>query len=469
MHKLKWLYIIAAFFALTIEFNGNTFKLVSREAFESFQKDSESLSVGRMFRSEKEGAFSYSGFLGWNHPYRPTTGKNAPVYARFDGWGYELPGLPDKFSYQYYALENRLKVDDYEMYFSQSGGQSFIYHLMGNVSGTSGDRLVSWCRMLNAAFTAFVICCFLYWGRQKFGLFPSLFSFLILFTAPWLILFANNMLYVTGLFFLPMVCNLFYLEYCSRQNRQRNSAILWLTAGTVFLKCIVAGFDFIIPTLVGAVIPVILYGYLERKEKRKILYTAVLSGVGGLFAVVAALALLISQIAHFHHSWQMALDYIINTSERRTYGNQSDLKAIYQASSSSTLPNIWTVYSDAVAINFADIAPLAKIGMVVKIKHFIWAFLLLAMPVQYTPAPDKRQLNALMIATTLALAGPLGWFTIFKFHAISHTHMNFVIWYIPFMLFATLFIGMAVRTYLQTIKKLLFSPQHSTAEPSAEN
>jgi len=469
MQKIKWFYIIAAFLALTIEFNDNTFKLVSREAFDSFQKDSESLSVGRVLRSEKEGAFSHGGFLGWNHPYRASAGKNISVHARFDGWGYELPSLPDKFSYQYYALEKGLRVDDYEMYFSQSGGQSFIYYLIGHITGVSGNQLVSWCRMLNAAFTALVICGFLYWGQQRFGLFPSLFSFLILFIAPWLILFANNMLYVTGFFFLPLVINLLYLEYCYRKTRPGYFVIFGLTAGTIFLKCIIAGFDFIIPTLVGAVIPVIVYGYLGKMENKKILSFTFASSIGGLFAVASALALLISQLAYFHHSWQMAIDYIINTSERRTYGNQHDLKDIYLASADSTLSNIWMVYSNAVVINFADIIPLAKIGLVVKIKHVLWASLILAMPVQFTPSQYSRPLNALMIATALALAGPLGWFTIFKFHAISHTHMNFVIWYIPFMLFASLFTGMALKTYLELLKKLVFPSHYSTGKSSVEH
>lgn len=112
-----------------IEFNYNALQTVNPTFFSGFQKDSESLTVGRIKRSNQEGAFSYGGFLGWNHPDTSMLPKESnPINNRFGEWGYKVPDYPDKFQFQYQALSNDLTVGHYELYYSQTGLQVFLYY-----------------------------------------------------------------------------------------------------------------------------------------------------------------------------------------------------------------------------------------------------------------------------------------------------------------------------------------------------
>ena len=45
---------------------------------------------------------------------------------------------------------------------------------------------------------------------------------------------------------------------------------------------------------------------------------------------------------------------------------------------------------------------------------------------------------AIMILSSLF--GPLGWFVIFKYHTVTHTHMNLFVWYLPTLIFSVIFI-----------------------------
>lgn len=445
---------MGAFLLMSAEFYNNSLKIVNQDFFDWFQKDSESLSVGRLLRSDKEGPFSHGGFLGWNHPFQPSWPKDSiPPHLRFDGWGYIVPGFPSKYFYQYNALQSDLKINDYELYFSQTGGQSFIYYLLSVGFQIPAEKLVSFCRMLNAAFTALVLCCFFGWAKRTVGNIPSFLCFLMILVSQWPIVFANNMLYVTGLFYLPMVLNLLYLDHCRKSQKLNPKIVLLITFFTVFIKCAIAGFDFIIPTLVMVSIPVIIYGYLDNWNKKAAFKLFSLNAAFSILAVCGALVLLVSQLAIFHHSWKTAFDYIVNTSERRTYGNQIDLKDVYNVSLHSSLLDVWNIYANAVVISIEN----AVIPVVIKMKYFLWAFLLAAFFVPYSVDKHKKTLISLLIATGISLSGPLGWFIIFRFHAISHTHMNFIIWYMPLMLFGSLLIGCIMKMGFE----LLLKTRHS--------
>ena len=48
---------------------------------------------------------------------------------------------------------------------------------------------------------------------------------------------------------------------------------------------------------------------------------------------------------------------------------------------------------------------------------------------------------ALMAILWVSLAAPLSWFIIFKGHSYIHTHMNPIVWYMPFMLLGFVLTG----------------------------
>ena len=67
---LSKIILILYFLVLIFNFKTNFLNLVSNNLFESFQKDTESMIIGRLIQSEEEGIFSKSCFLGWHIPVK---------------------------------------------------------------------------------------------------------------------------------------------------------------------------------------------------------------------------------------------------------------------------------------------------------------------------------------------------------------------------------------------------------------
>ena len=53
----------------------------------------------------------------------------------------------------------------------------------------------------------------------------------------------------------------------------------------------------------------------------------------------------------------------------------------------------------------------------------------------------KNNFNALIITFWVSIIAPLSWFILFKSHSYIHTHMNFIVWYMPFALLGYVLLG----------------------------
>lgn len=58
---------------------------------------------------------------------------------------------------------------------------------------------------------------------------------------------------------------------------------------------------------------------------------------------------------------------------------------------------------------------------------------------------DRNNNTALVITTLISILAPLSWFVIFKEHAVVHMILDYIVWYIPFLLYAFAAIGQAIH------------------------
>jgi hypothetical protein len=65
-------------------------------------------------------------------------------------------------------------------------------------------------------------------------------------------------------------------------------------------------------------------------------------------------------------------------------------------------------------------------------------------------APERRTSAALLAATWFSLLAPLSWFVLFKAHSFIHTHMDAIVWHMPFVLLGFAVVGrLAGRTVVR--------------------
>lgn len=448
LHKrLKLVTFILWLSILFLSYAFNAFNIVSQSSFEDFQKPAESLIAGRLVRSEKNGILSDGGLLGWNHPEKELCDtaswqNGTPPFKRFSGWGYKVDTYPGKSDFQFKALENNLATGTYELYYSNPAGQAAVYSILGKLLGIKAYNLIWLGKILNALFSALIMTLFIRWSQLQYGVFVSFVAGLGILLSSWLTFYGNNVFYILGLFYLPFISSVYYL----RKRRNIKAAIskhALLMACTVFLKCILSGFDFITVTLLMGFVPMHYYALLYKYPLKDFSQLFLYSGIGVGLGLVLSLVILAIQISINKGSFSEGMEYIIWTLERRSHGNTGyDIHLVNQdISSFKVIMGYWHTH----IFKFEHLRTLGY--MQIKFREI--CTIIFALSIAFLAfsgwLAEKRKYLALFISLWASILAPLSWFIIFKNHSQIHMHMNPVIWSMPFLLLAFVFIGVVLQ------------------------
>ena len=441
----KYYFFMVTISVLFLVFDRNILRSVEKEHFKNFQWDSQSLVVGRMVRSTQDGIFSFGALLGWNHPTALMSdtlqwSNGAPP---FNGpvWGYKVPGHMDKGQFQYDILEGQSPFESYECYFSNPGGQAAIYSIINTTFNIDPIDTTMLYKSINAFFSALVLGTMVFWIRKVFGAFAGCTSLIIICFSKWMVLFANDFFYVFGLFYLPFVAVLLYLHYAIGAKFYHQSHLLLLIISTVTLKCILAGFDFIIPTLVMAVLPLIFYGIYKQwgYKNTSILFTkASLFALGG---VLLGLLVLSFQIGQVKGSLPDGINYVLSTFNRRTHGEG------FVPQNISTM-EIFHLYWNSKIVNLNHLIN----GATISIKHLVTLFLGCSCFMILWPHRFSYGQNMALISTLwISVIAPTAWFLVFKNHAYFHTHVDHIVWSMPFVILGMVLVAVTCQLVCKAV------------------
>lgn len=447
MQNFKHILFIISFFLLFLSFQYNYFNIIPENQFQFFQKDSESLIVGRMVKSKEEGMLSYGALLGWCHPAKELcdTSKwenEVPPFIRFGGWGYDVKYHSNKFFYQFEAQEDGLSSSAYELYYSHPSAHAFTYSIIERLFRIDGYDSAFWMRCLNSFFSALIFSLLVIWTLETFGLVSSIVLFLCLLFSYWITQFGNNIYHMLGMLYLPFVCSLFFLKSHTGLSRKTIIKHSLLIGSVMLAKCLFTGFEYITVAMTMAVVPMFFYFLLYRYSYKEIVRLFFSSVFSMAIAVVIVLTILVLQISAVKGGVVEGIEYIIWTFSRRTIGTGSgyDMGAIGQSLSVfKVIARYWQV-------------PIFDLSNYIPLKiNFNFCFSLLATCSLFTTFFLKKmrvelrnKQQALILTLWFSFLAPLSWLVVFKNHCWIHLHMNPIIWWMPFLLFGAMFFGVTI-------------------------
>lgn len=429
---------------LFLSFAFNLFHIVPQDQFENYDHFSESLVVGKLTRAKHEGIFTRSGFAGVSYDRntfikagRPTgfPDNSDTVRTSRDKLLNTLLEDRDKNIYNHYFNETYLP-DSYCAYLSQIGGQTYTYSIIDKISPFSHRSNFYIFKWVNALLMALVLICILAWIDRIFGRIPFLVSFLFVFLSPWIVLFAGaagSLWWCIWSFFLPFMVTLLLLE--KRHNGEAISEkkiYMWLFIA-VFLKCFFSGFEFITVPLIAIYCPIIFYAYLEKVSLKSFLLFSAKIGVVALVAVLCYAVILLGQLSFYFGNIGDALDYFIGS-----YKKRADIEGALPVQTISIITK-WYFRDNIFNWGF--------INMSLQPIHFSTFWILvssMALPLVVMYRKIERKYMALMVTTVFSFLCPFSWFYLFKDHSYWHPHFNFIIWYIPTMIFGFAVVGVAI-------------------------
>ncbi|KPJ92280.1 MAG: hypothetical protein AMJ55_10005 [Gammaproteobacteria bacterium SG8_15] len=429
-HKPVVILFLVSLLAMFLSFNFNIFQAVNSDKFDNYQYNSESLVIGRLVKSRKDGVFSSEGRMG--------------RYMGFEG---------DHHLNQTKLFVGDLTGGDYEEYDSQVGIQGILLSQLDVVLEKIGfkpiARLAIYHGIVSLLF-ALVLSTIIVILYFDIGVEASYFLLLTIVYSKWQVYIGNNLYWMMFAMFLPMVVVMIAYKM---EEMGFNVKTLWvslLVMFFVFLKGAM-GYEFISTVLVSMLVPLVYFSVKNSWTMRKLLSRCVVIGLFGLLGFAVAFLLHIYQLTLATDSAEQALSVIQGRITANTY---------YEHELQANLPSFEL---EKVYIFFEVIKEYFLRGggsYRLKIPYLVWVLVFLYITIKvyrdkYELSELKKSnptVNALIIATWFSILAPLSWFILAMNHSHIHTNINIVLWHLPFMIFGFALLGYILRSRIQRLR-----------------
>jgi hypothetical protein len=421
-------------------FDSNTWRVAAEDWFQGFQTDTESHVLGRIVETRQSGIFSYGGLTGWGNT------ESCPQGGCI--------GYP-----QYQAFLQDTRLTSFFPYLSQTGGQAMLFGVLDQALRIPSPAKLALFHGITSLLSALTLALIVLWFDLEFGLVAALFVLGSAVLSQWLTVFGRNLWWSIWAFYAPMVSVAFYLRRLARPPRWFSFGLVVFAA--VVLKCMINGFEYITTTLLMSLVPLVYYALARRWSLRATAAGLLAAGAASLAAVLVSAAILSLQIAAVEGSFADGLNQILFALGKRTYGDPALFPQDYRASLQASLPDVMVPYLMGWFFNLNNwlIVPSAFVTRYLfKIRYFyliglffVAGFLLWLGERRVRSDSSGRRNLALVWATWLSLLAPLSWFVIFKAHSSIHTHINFLVWQMPYTLFGFGLTGVAARRIVERL------------------
>jgi hypothetical protein len=421
--------------ALFAGFNFNLYKTSLPEEINSFGKVSESLVMGRLAETRKNGLFSEAGLLGFARQRGDTVSNVSQQYEIY--------------------LEN-LGHDNFSVYRTIGGFNGFVYGVTDQATNFSNRFNLTIFRFINSFLAAAALSFVLLFIFHYTGFLPWLLAVLSVIFSIALTPFGSNLFFCLWAFYLPFLVVLFLLlqEDLSGKYSHRSALVLIFAGMTV--KGLFNGMEFITSILVMTMVSLFFFGVKNRWPMKLFLKRFLSYSLAALAGVVLTLLLLSVQIAVYDGSAKAGIDHVIKSWHKRTAGENNSfefdpfIEKSLKANTSSVLKG--QLKKGGIRIhNVFYYNQARKADWTLKYGHILALFgiagLIPLILLKVRPSdPAKPVIKAFVSMSLISILAPFSWFIIFKGHTWVHHNLVNLVWYFPFVIFAAATVGLALKT-----------------------
>jgi hypothetical protein len=369
---------------------------------------------------------------------------------------------PKEIDRQYLSYWDDLPFDTYSPYLSQIGGQGMLYSVLDRFTPLSSSRTkYEVFQMVASLLSAVALTLIILWFYFEFGLTSAVLILVSAVLSQWLTVFGRNLWWSLWAFYLPMIAVMYFLKF-NRSPAKRHFINFGILVGiSVFVKCLFNGYEYITTSLVMMTVPFVYFSVLDRADLRQFL-KGIVSIIGSTFVAIAvSLTILLLQIGYAEGNPLGGIKHITSTLEKRTYGDAGDYSNEFSASLEANPFGVVAAYLDGSYLDLpanADASDSARTGSTFEVRysHLIISYVIMSLFAVFIKRRDasreQRQKDiALVTAAWFSILAPLSWFIIFKSHSYIHTHINFIVWQMPFTLFGFAIWGVVIGRAMATI------------------
>jgi len=259
---------------------------------------------------------------------------------------------------------------------------------------------------------------------------------------------------------LPMIVVMYYFKHNRATDDSKPIPLGVIVFIPVFIKCIFNGYEYITTTLVMMMVPFVYYAILYKYSFRKFIGVSLKAVLSSCLAIFLSLIILCVQIRSVKGSFMAGVNHVVYSLQKRTHANPHDLHTT-KDNLTKLLPSlessITTVVFKYLQGSFIDFnktylseTRLSRFLFRIRYLKLIYLFMLMSVILYFLRKRlvyerEKQCSLALIFATWFSILAPLSWFVVFKAHSYIHTHINEIVWQMPFTLFGFAVFGLTVK------------------------
>lgn len=320
---------------LFLGFYANAWKVADQTWFAKFQRDSESLVLGRMVKSRQDGIFSAGGLLG--------RGLSEHTAAQYHFVKNNREAL---IEYQYTAYLHGENVAEFATYKSQGGGQALFLSVVDKIVHQPPAIKLACFYMLNSLLAACTLTFIVYWFYREFDRITAVWVLATMLISQWLTVFGRNLFWMLWAFYLPMIMVLYFLRRHRHRAATRSYAFTFISMvfTGMLLKVIFNGYEYITTTLIMLAVPLVFYCAADSRGTYWIVRHALLSGCAAGGATLLSMALLCVQISCAAGGLLSGAHHILFVLKKRTHADPLGFPPEYAASLQASASEVLSKY-----------------------------------------------------------------------------------------------------------------------------
>jgi hypothetical protein len=322
-------------------------------------------------------------------------------------------------------------------YDSQVGLHGYGYIFIDKISPFSPNINTSIFYAINALLSAIALIIVICWIIKQTNKYVGMGVYLyILFFDIWLIKFAKSVYWVMWTWFIPMIISMIIVEKYKNNKKLNFFLTFFLIYISILLKCL-CGFEYISTIMVSMLIPYVYIYFKEKKNSLYILKQIAVSSVAAVAGFVTAILIYLFQYMLYYKSLGYSVNLLKQTIFKRIPGNYSIISDIQL--DEATL----NIFRKSLKASHIEVISkyLSGYNLMIILLFVLTSIIGIFIMKKYKCSiAIKSNINALLITTWLSMLAPLSWYYLASGHSYIHTHINFVLWSVPFSFFAVSYI-----------------------------
>jgi hypothetical protein len=426
---------VVAFFC---GFNLNLWRVAEPVRFQTYDRQSESFTMGRLVKSRSDGIFSGAGLTG-----------------RCDCEG----TLKDKIDYQFRAYEEDLECGKYHPYLSQIGFHAIFYSAVDAISPFSSPVTLKLLRGIKSLLLALSMGFIMLWFYYELGFGAALAVSLTILLTPWFTLMGKDLWFCIWTNYFPFLLLLFLLRNESKSGTPSEKSILLWGSFAILFSFIFNGYEWVTTSLIMAAVPFFFYWRKDRWPFKKLVRRVAWLAAGSIASLLLTFSFLAYQVSIVRGKFSDGVDWITYSFNKRAYGG-ANVEDVYLEQTSHSVWQVFLRYLSGSSFELPTFIArhLPWLFNRVFFAELIFVFILLTILFFYpgkilkVKAAQLKHLQNLAIVTWISILAPLSWYVVFKGHAWSHSPINFITMFMPFCLFGMAMIGKVIQSFTESRK-----------------